>query len=91
MRLPRPIDAATQAKVSTDGRRCRNPPSLQSPLVMSASLFVRPRDLIGLTSPDAPEGSAARRPSTVDNGPLPALGRAGHVVGDVLEEVAGLL
>jgi hypothetical protein len=41
MRLPRPIDAATQARVSTEGRRCLNPPSLQSPSVMSASLFVR--------------------------------------------------
>src|SRR5690242_7313543 len=40
-RLPRPIDAATQARVSTEGRRCLNPPSLQSPSVMSASLFVR--------------------------------------------------
>src|SRR5215212_1686611 len=41
MRLPRPIDAATQARVSTEGRRCLNPPSLQSPSVMSASLLVR--------------------------------------------------
>jgi hypothetical protein len=41
MRLPRPIDAATQARVSAEGRRCLNPPSLQSPSVMSASLFVR--------------------------------------------------
>ena len=47
MRLPRPIDAATQARVSTEGRRCLNPPSLQSPSVMSASLFVR-----GLLSAD---------------------------------------
>ena len=39
MRLPRPIDAATQARVSAEGRRCLNPPSLQSPSVMSASLF----------------------------------------------------
>src|SRR5262245_20790510 len=39
MRLPRPIDAATQARVSAQGRRCRNPPSLQSPSVMTASLF----------------------------------------------------
>jgi hypothetical protein len=38
MRLPRPIDAATQAKASTEGRRCLNPPSLQSPSVMSARL-----------------------------------------------------
>src|SRR5215469_18710115 len=38
MRLPRPIDAATQARVSAEGRRCLNPPSLQSPSVMSASL-----------------------------------------------------
>src|SRR5215213_4015692 len=41
MRLPRPIDPATQARVSTEGRRCPNPPSLQSPSVISASLFVR--------------------------------------------------
>jgi hypothetical protein len=44
MRLPRPIDAATQARVSTEGRRSRNPLSLQSPQspsVMSASLFIR--------------------------------------------------
>jgi hypothetical protein len=41
MRLPRPIDAATQARVSTEGRRCLNPPCLQSPSVMSTRLFVR--------------------------------------------------
>src|SRR4051794_32768859 len=41
MRLPRPIDAATQARVATEGRRCLNPPSLQSPPVMSANLLVR--------------------------------------------------
>ena len=41
MRLPRPIDAATQARDSTEGRRCLNPQSLQSPSVMSASLFLR--------------------------------------------------
>src|SRR4051812_10459664 len=42
MRLPRPIAAAAQARVSAEGRRCLNPPSLQSPSVMSASLFVPP-------------------------------------------------
>src|SRR6266516_1720221 len=36
MRLPRPIDAATQARVSTEGRRCLNPPSLQSPSVIGS-------------------------------------------------------
>src|SRR5689334_18169661 len=35
MRLPRRIDAATQARVSTEGRRCLNPPSLQSPTVLA--------------------------------------------------------
>src|SRR3954464_9337293 len=39
MRLPRPIDAATQARVSAEGRRCLNPPSLQSPSVISASVL----------------------------------------------------
>ena len=29
-RLLRPIDAATQARVSTEGRRCKNPPALRS-------------------------------------------------------------
>src|SRR5258708_39356804 len=43
MRLPRPIDAATQARVSREGRRCRNPLSLQSPSVTSATLFIRAR------------------------------------------------
>src|SRR5262245_61889764 len=37
MRLPRPIDAATHASVSAEGRRCLNPPSLQPPAIMSAS------------------------------------------------------
>ena len=46
---PRPIDAATQARVSAEGRRCLNPPSLQSPSVMSASLFVRGGDRDFLT------------------------------------------
>src|SRR5881227_2115807 len=53
MRLPRPIDAATQARVSAEGRRCVNPPSLQSPSVMSASLFVRGLRPIGVSN--APE------------------------------------
>src|SRR3954452_18661664 len=51
MRLPRPIDAATQARVSTEGRRCLNPPSLQSPSVMSASLFVRGLRRYGFSNP----------------------------------------
>src|ERR1022692_3949886 len=56
MRPPRPIDAATQARVSTEGRRCLNPPSLQSPSlqspsVMSASLFVRGLRRWGFSNP----------------------------------------
>jgi hypothetical protein len=51
MRLPRPIDAATQARVSTEGRRCLNPPSLQSPSVMSARLFVRGLRRYGFSNP----------------------------------------
>src|SRR5712691_5720072 len=51
MRLPRPIDAATQARVSAEGRRCLNPPSLQSPSVMSARLFARGLRRQGVSNP----------------------------------------
>src|SRR3954449_6615492 len=64
MRLPRPIDAATQARVSTEGRRCVNPPSLQSPSVMSASLFVRNLRRYGFTNP--PEAVTRCCPSPAD-------------------------
>src|SRR5207302_6051744 len=37
-RLPRPMDAATQAKVSTEGRRCKNASSRQSPKVIGATV-----------------------------------------------------
>src|SRR5947209_9076865 len=39
MRLPRPIDVATQARVSTEGRRFKNPSSLQSPWVIGATVI----------------------------------------------------
>jgi hypothetical protein len=62
MRLLRPIDAATQARVATEGRRRLNPASLQSPSVTRATLIVRARgETRFLTSPERGAVSAVTR------------------------------
>src|SRR4051812_4453440 len=79
MRLPRPIDAATQARVSAEGRRCLNPPSRQSPSVMSAETIRQEAAAIRFSNP--PEGAVTRllddravaimaRPAACDDGGL---------------------